>query len=502
MSVPDPAIPAPDTEPLEWINRFARLPEAFYDRPPPAPFPGASCLASSPNMLERLGLDADTLARDPWLGACTRGSELPGAEPLASVYAGHQFGVFVPQLGDGRAKLLGEVRTPAGETWELQVKGAGATRYSRGADGRAVLRSSVREYLVSEAMAALGIPTTRAVALFGSSLRVYRERIEPGAIVLRAAPSFLRFGHFEYFHYAGYSARLRELIDYALAHDYPELADTPDPVAALLEAVIGRTAEMIADWQAVGFCHGVMNTDNMSLLGLTIDYGPFAFMDAFDPGYICNHTDQAGRYAFNQQPQIAQWNLIRLAETLVIHFADPTREAAIERAKDLLQDFESRYQRAWLVRMRAKLGLQQARAEDDDLVNELLRRMAAEGVDFTRFFRQLPELEQGAIRGQLESELEDLPAWQAWWSRYQERLAVEGRAFGERRAAMNAVNPKYILRNHLAQTAIEQAETGDPTEVRRLQQILAHPFDEQPEFEAYADLPPDWACGIQLSCSS
>ncbi|WP_024326708.1 YdiU family protein [Thioalkalivibrio sp. AKL19] len=502
MSVPDPVNAAASESQLEWINHFAGLPEAFHETPAPAPFPDATCLASSPAMCERLGLEAAALGRDPWLGACTHGSELAGAEPRASVYAGHQFGVFVPQLGDGRAKLLGEVRTPTGETWELQVKGAGPTRFSRGADGRAVMRSSVREYLVSEAMAALGVPTTRAVALFGSSLPVYRERVEPAAIVLRAAPSFLRFGHFEYFHYNGYSARLQELIDYALAHDYPELQEADDPVAAMLEAVIARTAEMVADWQAIGFCHGVMNTDNMSLAGLTIDYGPFAFMDAFDPGYICNHTDQGGRYAFDQQPQIAQWNLIRLAETLVIHFADATREAAIERAKALLQGFQPQYRQAWLARMRAKLGLQVEQEDDEALIQDLLARMAAEGVDYTRFFRQLPDLEQAEIRAQLESELEDGAAWQAWWSRYQARLAEEGLPPEERRAAMNAVNPKYILRNHLAQAAIEQAEAGDPSEVLRLQQILARPFDEQPEYEAYANLPPAWASGIQLSCSS
>lgn len=494
--------PAPSTPELQWVNRFASLPEAFYDRPAPAPFPDATCLATSPGMCQRLGLAETDLARQPWLGACTEGHPMEGPEPLASVYAGHQFGVFVPQLGDGRVKLLGEVRTATGEHWELQVKGAGRTRYSRGADGRAVLRSSIREYLISEAMAALGVPTTRAVALYGSSLQVLRERVEPGAIVLRAAPSFLRFGHFEYFHYSGYSERLRELIDYALAHDYPELADAEDPVAAMLEQVIANTAEMIADWQAVGFCHGVMNTDNMSLLGLTIDYGPFAFLDAYDPGYICNHTDQGGRYAFDQQPAIAQWNLIRLAETLVIHFQDTTREAAIERAKALLMDFMPRFEQAWLTRMRTKLGLVEEREGDLELIHDLLARMAAEGVDYTRFFRQLPDLEQPKIREQLEAELEDAAAWRAWWSRYQARLEAEARPFEARRAAMNAVNPKYILRNHLAQAAIEQAEAGDTSELLRLQAILARPFDEQPEFEAYADLPPAWAAGIQLSCSS
>ncbi|MGM0552323.1 MAG: protein adenylyltransferase SelO [Pseudomonadota bacterium] len=501
-----PGTPKPDPARLphahEWVNRFARLPDAFFERPPAAPFPGAHCLATSPDMAARLGLPPEAFHADPWLGACTRGSELPGADPVASVYAGHQFGVLVPQLGDGRARLLGELRTPAGEHWELQVKGAGPTRFSRGADGRAVLRSSIREYLVSEAMAALGIPTTRAVALFGSTLRVMRERIEPGAIVLRAAPSFLRFGHFEYFHYNGYSARLAELIDYALEHDYPELREAGDPVAALLEAVIARTAAMIADWQAVGFCHGVMNTDNMSLIGLTIDYGPFAFMDAYDPGYICNHTDQGGRYAFDQQPQIAQWNLIRLAETLVCSFADPAREAAIERAQDLLYQFRPQYQQAWLERMRAKLGLHDARADDASLVDDLLAWMAAEGVDYTRFFRQLPDLDDPAVHARLEAELEDAAAWRAWWSRYRDRRAQDARPAEARRIAMNAVNPKFVLRNHLAQAAIEQAEAGDASEVQRLQEILARPFDEQPEHERYADLPPAWASGIQLSCSS
>jgi len=502
MSAPEPARGPQAADALEWINRFARLPEAFHHRPEPAPFPGAACLATSPAMCARLGLDAQTLAQEPWLGACTRGADLPGAEPVASVYAGHQFGVFVPQLGDGRAKLLGEVRTARGEHWELQVKGAGPTRFSRGADGRAVLRSSIREYLVSEAMAALGIPTTRAVALYGSSLRVLRERVESGAIVLRAAPSFLRFGHFEYFHYNGYSARLRELIDYALAHDYPHLQEAPDPVAEMLEEVIARTARMIADWQAVGFCHGVMNTDNMSLLGLTIDYGPFAFMDAWDPGYICNHTDQAGRYAFDQQPQVALWNLVRLAETLVGAFADDDLEAAIERATAMLHAFQPQFDTAWIGRMRGKLGLAQARDGDRELVDDLLARMAAEGIDYTRFFRQLPDLEQDAVRAQLEAELEDPAAWRAWWERYRARLALEGRDPQERRVAMNAVNPKYILRSHLAQDAIEQAEAGDIGEVERLQRILARPFDEQPEHEPYAELPPAWASGIRLSCSS
>ncbi len=499
---------SPQTKPTsspgegEWVNRFARLPEAFFERPAPAPFPGAHCLATSPTMTARLGLSPEAFHADPWLGACTRGSALAGTDPVASVYAGHQFGVLVPQLGDGRAKLLGELCTPAGEHWELQVKGAGPTRFSRGADGRAVLRSSIREYLVSEAMAALGIPTTRAVALFGSSLRVMRERIEPGAIVLRAAPSFLRFGHFEYFHYNGYSGRLAELLDYALGHDYPELREAEDPVAALLEAVIARTARMIADWQAVGFCHGVMNTDNMSLLGLTIDYGPFAFMDAYDPGYICNHTDQGGRYAFDQQPQIAQWNLIRLAETLVCSFADPTREAAIERAQDLLQQFLPQYEQAWMAHMRAKLGLRDTQPDDRALIDDLLARMAAEGVDYTRFFRQLPELDDPATHAMLEAELEEVEAWRAWWTRYQARRAQDTRSAETREAAMHAVNPKFVLRNHLAQEAIDQAEAGDASGVLKLQEILARPFDEQPEHEGYAGLPPAWASGIQLSCSS
>ncbi|WP_018936447.1 YdiU family protein [Thioalkalivibrio sp. ALJ24] len=507
------AAPAPEDRPeapgepptgggLEWINRFAALPDAFHHRPDPAPFPGAQLLASSPAMRERLSLTPDDLAAEPWLGMITRGEPVAGTPQVASVYAGHQFGVYVPQLGDGRAKLLGEVRTPAGEHWELQSKGSGPTAFSRHADGRAVLRSSIREYLVSEHMAAMGIPTTRAVALYGSSLRVFRERIESGAVVLRAAPSFLRFGHFEYFHYAGYPERLRQLIDYALDHDFPEHREAEDPVRAMLETVTARTAELMADWQAVGFCHGVMNTDNMSLTGLTIDYGPFAFMDAYDPDYICNHTDQGGRYAFARQPGVALWNLTRLAETLVAHFNAPDVDTAVEQAKSVLEAFQGQFRAAWLRRMRAKLGLQLEREEDESLVQELLARMAAEGIDYTRLFRQLPELEDGGTRQGFIEELEDPQAWQAWEERYRERLAQESRPTPERHAAMRAVNPKYVLRNHLAQTAIERAEDGDFSELERLQRVLSRPFDEQPEAEDLAELPPAWASGIQLSCSS
>ncbi|WP_019590871.1 YdiU family protein [Thioalkalivibrio sp. ALE20] len=496
----------PETPPsgagLEWINRFAALPDAFHHRPEPAPFPGARLLASSPAMREHLGLTPEDLAAEPWLGMITRGEPVAGTPQVASVYAGHQFGVYVPQLGDGRAKLLGEVRTPAGEHWELQSKGSGPTAFSRHADGRAVLRSSIREYLVSEHMAALGIPTTRAVALYGSSLRVFRERIESGAVVLRAAPSFLRFGHFEYFHYAGYPERLRQLIDYALDHDFPEHREAEDPVRAMLETVTARTAELMADWQAVGFSHGVMNTDNMSLTGLTIDYGPFAFMDAYDPDYICNHTDQGGRYAFGRQPGVAQWNLIRLAETLVGQFRAPDIDTAVEQAKPVLEAYQEQFRAAWLRRMRAKLGLQLERDEDEALIQDLLARMAGEGVDYTRFFRQLPELEDGETRQGFIEELEDPRAWEAWEDRWRARLGHETRPTTERHAAMRAVNPKYILRNHLAQAAIERAEAGDFSELERLQRVLSRPFDEQPEDEDLAGLPPAWASGIQLSCSS
>ncbi len=313
---------------------------------------------------------------------------LPGMDALAALYAGHQFGHFVPQLGDGRAILLGEVKNAAGEGWELQLKGAGRTPYSRGGDGRAVLRSSIREFLCSEAMHALGIPTTRALAIVGSDRPVYREDEETAALVTRLAPSFVRFGSFEVFYYRNQIEPLRQLADYVIARYYPELATRAEPYAELLREVARRTAELMAQWQAVGFSHGVMNTDNMSILGLTLDYGPFGFLDAFDPGYVCNHSDTGGRYAFDQQPDVAAWNITKLAQTLVPLLSVETASAAIA-------DYPQQFGQAYVARMAAKFGLP-ASGETVPLLMDALQLLAQNHVDYTIFMRRLCDFDSAA----------------------------------------------------------------------------------------------------------
>ena len=452
-------------------------------------------VACSGHLAHALGL-ADWIDGDDAL-AVLSGNRLPGgSQPHASVYSGHQFGVWAGQLGDGRALMLGEIDTPAGPM-EIQLKGSGLTPYSRMGDGRAVLRSSIREFLGSEAMHALGIPTTRALAVIGSPLPVRRETLETAAVVTRVAPSFLRFGHFEHFaHTAQDIAALKRLLDATLERYFPELQDAAEPAAALLQEVALRTARLMAQWQAVGFCHGVMNTDNMSLLGLTIDYGPFGFLDAFDPGHICNHSDHQGRYAYARQPGVAFWNLHALAQALL-----PTIEGAPEAASELLlaalEPYKAEYARSMLAALRAKLGLQSAQDDDQALIDDLLRLMAADRADFTIAFRRLAGPDTAT-----RDVFVDREAFDAWALRYRARLAAEASHDNERAARMNRVNPKFVLRNHLAQAAIERAQQGDFGEVQHLLQVLQRPFDEQPENAAYADHPPAWAQQIEVSCSS
>ena len=423
---------------------------------------------------------------------------LPGMDAIAALYAGHQFGHFVPQLGDGRAILLGEVKNAAGEGWEVQLKGAGRTPYSRGGDGRAVLRSSIREYLCSEAMHALGIPTTRALRIVGSDHPVYREDEETAALVTRLAPSFVRFGSFEVFYYRNQIEPIRAAG--RLRHRTLLPANwrrAPNPMPNLLREVARRTAELMAQWQAVGFSHGVMNTDNMSILGLTLDYGPFGFLDAFDPGYICNHSDTGGRYAFDQQPDVAAWNLTKLAQTFVPLLSVETASAAIS-------DYPQQFGQAYIERMAAKFGLQPD-GETVPLVMDALQLLAQNHVDYTIFMRRLCDFDstQDAVNAPLRDLFLDRAAFDAWAARYAGALRAIGSVDTERSMAMRAVNPKYILRNHLAEVAIRRAaDHRDYSEIARLHTLLLHPFDEQPEFEAYAAEPPDWARQIEVSCSS
>jgi serine/tyrosine/threonine adenylyltransferase len=399
--------------------------------------------------------------------------------------------------------MLGEIDNPAG-AMEVQLKGSGLTPYSRMGDGRAVLRSSIREFLGSEAMHALGVPTTRALAVVGSPLPVRRETTETAAVVTRVAPSFLRFGHFEHFaHTASDRAALQRLLAASIERYFPALQGRPEPAAALLEEVARRTARLIAQWQAVGFCHGVMNTDNMSLLGLTIDYGPFGFLDGFDPGHICNHSDHQGRYAYARQPGVAFWNLHALAQAL-LPVVDGPPEAGSELLLAALEPYKSEYAGAMLGALRAKLGLQSEHDADQALIDDLLRLMAADRTDFTIAFRRLATFRSapGADNATIRDVFVDRDAFDAWAARYRERLAAENCDDAARAARMNRVNPKFVLRNHLAQAAIERAQAGDFSEVQRLLQVLEHPFDEQPEHAADADFPPAWAQQIEVSCSS
>ncbi|MDT3708370.1 MAG: YdiU family protein [Thiobacillus sp.] len=484
-------------ESLAFDNGFARLPEAYYSRVCPTPVPDPYLVCYSPEAAALIDLDPAEMTRPEMIETLAGNRLLPGMDALAALYAGHQFGHYVPQLGDGRAILLGEVKNVAGEGWEVQLKGAGRTPYSRGGDGRAVLRSSIREFLCSEAMHALGIPTTRALAIVGSDHPVYREDEETAALVTRLAPSFVRFGSFEVFYYRNQVETIRHLADYVIARYYPELATLADPYPEFLRQAALRTAELMAQWQAVGFSHGVMNTDNMSILGLTLDYGPFGFLDAFDPGYVCNHSDTAGRYAFDQQPDIAAWNLTKLAQALVPLMSVETASAAIA---GYTQAFGS----AYLGHMAAKFGL--APGEDTvSLVMDVLQLLAQNRVDYTIFLRRLCDFDSrsGAANAPLRDLFPDRAAFDAWAARYAAALRQLGSNDAERGAAMRSVNPKYILRNHLAEIAIRRAtDERDYSEINRLHALLARPFDEQPEHEAYAAEPPDWARRLELSCSS
>ena len=490
-----------DTLPLS--NSFARLGPAFYAAVQPTPFQSPARLVHwNPAAADLLDLDPD--ARQQSLAWLSGNRLLPDSQPIAMLYAGHQFGHFVPQLGDGRAMILGETTNHRGERWEIQLKGSGQTPYSRDGDGRAVLRSSIREYLCSEAMHSLGIPTTRALALIGSDDEIYRERIEPGAIVSRLAPSHVRFGSFEVFFYRSQFDRIRELADYVITHHYPALNDQPDKYSLWLDEIIRRTADLIARWQGVGFCHGVMNSDNMSILGLTLDYGPFGFLDAFDPNHICNHTDHSGRYSYRNQPQIGLFNLSCLAQAILPLLAD-SGDAAAEIAKGLLSRYHDYFSEAYDAILRAKLGLQKHRPDDPLLAEDLLKLMANDHVDFAILFRQLSTFE--AQSQAPHHDLRDLfvarDAFDHWAQRYRERLLDEGSVDDARRDRMNRVNPKYVLRNYLAEHAIRKAEDQqDYSEIDFLFQLLQKPFDEQPKHAHYADHPPDWAARLSVSCSS
>jgi uncharacterized protein YdiU (UPF0061 family) len=492
-------IAAPAAAPVlgeRWEHGFAALGPAFHTELRPTPLSAPYLVSRNAALAQALGLDPERLASGPAVAQLTGNALPPGSRPLASVYSGHQFGVWAGQLGDGRAILLGAIPTPAGPQ-ELQLKGSGLTPYSRMGDGRAVLRSSIREYLASEAMHALGIPTTRALAVTGSDQPVRREEVETAAVVTRVAPSFVRFGHFEHFSAQGRHAELRRLADYVIDTFYPACRTSGrfagNAYAALLEQVSERTAAMVAQWQAAGFCHGVMNTDNMSILGLTIDYGPFQFLDGFDPDHICNHSDEQGRYAYNRQPNVAYWNLFCLGQALLPLIEDQ------ELALAALESYKTVFPRELEARLRAKLGLAGEQPGDRELVESTLELLAAGRVDWPIFWRRLSHFVGGAPVEPVRDLFLDRLGFDGWLRQYEARLPQDRRAAS---VAMLRTNPKYVLRNHLCELAIRQAKLKDYSGVETLLRLIQSPFDEHPGDEEMAGFPPDWAAHIEISCSS
>ncbi|NOT07398.1 MAG: YdiU family protein [Gemmatimonadales bacterium] len=491
---------------LAFDNAYARLDPAFYDVVDPTPVPGARLLAFNPEAAHLIDLDPAEALRPEVAEYLSGGKRIPGSEPIAQAYAGHQFGVWVARLGDGRAFLLGQVTNARGEVWDLHLKGGGETRFSRRGDGRAVLRSTIREYLGSEALHGLGIPTTRALAIVGSDLPVQREIVEQGATLLRLAPSHVRFGTFEYFASRGERDRIRQLVEHVVARHGPLLGlepSEPAPFLPFFRAVVSRTATLMAHWTAEGFAHGVMNTDNMSVLGITLDYGPYGWLERYDPGFICNHTDTEGRYAFDQQPAVALWNLTRFGEALLVAAGEPT-EAWIEALEGYRAHFAAEYARM----MRAKLGLLGERDEDASLLRDLLALMRADRVDYTVFFRRLAEFRAwppdvvqpaGAEPGAL---FDDREGWRAWAARYAERLREVKSNDTERATRMRQVNPAYVLRNWIAQEAIERAAAGDAAFIEELRRLFANPYTERQGMDRYAAPAPDGSDEIVVSCSS
>ena len=488
---------------LNWQDGFLQLGNAFFTPLRPTPLPDQFWGSTSPEVAAMVGLSPDWEQNEQNLKILSGNAFLENNPSYATIYSGHQFGVWAGQLGDGRAIHLGTVQQDD-QLYEIQLKGAGKTPYSRMGDGRAVLRSSIREFLCSEAMAGLGIPTTRALAITHSSAPVLREKLETASVVTRVAPSFIRFGHFEHFASNQQYEQLAQLADFVIVTHYPHLKDSTDPYLDLLKEVIHKSAELVAKWQAVGFCHGVLNTDNMSILGLTLDYGPFSFIDATDLKFICNHSDSSGRYSYLNQPNVFHWNLVRLAEALLPLIASSEEEevidAKVEVLKEILFEFPKQYEQYYQEAMCLKLGLTQV---ENALVEELVLLLDRNKVDYTYFFRALcdvvdaPSIESIRV---IKDLFLDHQGFDRWLQKYLGLIPSEQASAIA--ATMRRHNPKYILRQYLAQEVIEKAEQGDFGPLKKLQTCLQNPFDEQPEFAEFAKLPPDWAAHISVSCSS
>ena len=476
----------------EFNNSWHDELPGFYTALKPTPLHNARLFYYNRPLADELGLD-DTLFDESHTGIWSGETLLLGMQPLAQVYSGHQFGVWAGQLGDGRGILLGEQQLADGRKFDWHLKGAGLTPYSRMGDGRAVLRSTIREFLASEAMHGLNIPTTRALSIVTSDTPVQRETTEQGAMLIRVAQSHVRFGHFEHFYYRREPQKVQQLADYVIAHHWPHLVDEADKYQLWFRDVVERTARMIANWQTVGFAHGVMNTDNMSILGLTMDYGPYGFLDDYQPGFICNHSDHQGRYAFDNQPAVGLWNLQRLAQTL-------SPFISVEWLNELLDHYQFALMQSFGELMRGKLGLLTEQTADNEILTELFGLMAKEGSDYTRTFRMLSLTEQTSASSPLRDEFIDRAGFDSWFTRYRERLQTEQISDEQRQLAMKAANPSVVLRNWLAQRAIDAAEQGDVSVLAQLHETLKQPFaDHDGEV---TQRPPDWGRRLEVSCSS
>lgn len=502
-----------DNEATDYINklnhRYTDMPGAFYTKVAVKPLTNSRWVIWNQDLAKQFNWP-----QSPPSGLFQRflfGEQALEHHPaLAMKYAGHQFGSYNPDLGDGRGLLLGELKGHDGCLHDLHLKGAGITPYSRMGDGRAVLRSTIREYLCSEALAGLGVPTTRALGMFTSDTPVYREKSEFGAMLLRTTHSHIRFGHFEHFYYLQQTDQLRLLADKVIEWYWPECLDSDLPYLSMFIKIIDKTAALIAQWQGLGFTHGVMNTDNMSVLGETFDFGPFGFMDGYNSRFIPNHSDYQGRYAFDMQPSIGLWNLSALGQALTPLIDKQHIEAELSHYQTKINHYYSEI-------IRSKLGLKSKQPEDAALFSDLFSLLEQQRTDYTRFMRELSCLDHQDGTNVTDLFL-DREAGLSWLTRYLERCKLESDQCGthqcgahprgaqitdkQRCEAMRKINPKYILRNYLAEQAITLAEQGDYSEIHRLAQLLKHPFDEQPELQHYANLPPKWAKDIQISCSS
>ncbi len=474
---------------MHLITPYLSLNEEFYNLTKSDPLEEPYLISFNPEAAKLIDLD-ERSAEDPLLVSLLNGTFIPkGSAPFSMAYAGHQFGHYNPWLGDGRAINLGTLNG-----WNLQTKGSGETLYSRSADGRAAIRSSIREYLMSESMFHLGIATTRAVAIIGSKTKIIRNAVENAAVVMRMSSSWVRFGTFEYFYYNRQHDRLEELAEYVIAESFPHLEGDDDRLLKMFCEVVDKTALLIAQWQGIGFNHGVMNTDNMSIAGLTIDYGPFAMMDDFNFGYICNCSDKVGRYSYAEQPNVAYWNLTMLAKALSPIIPKDKMDKKLKEYGDFL------YPNAYINVIRKKIGLSKSVENDAQLVEELIIALHDAFVDYTLFFRTLSHYTGN--REALYDIAMDPVVIDKWLEMYDKRLLLEENTAEQRVKMMLQVNPKYVLKNHMLQEAIEEAEKGDFKKVEELLYIASHPYDELPEFEHFAGDTPEEYKNIGLSCSS